>query len=371
MMPHWTSLHIARFRRLRELKLHDLGAINLLVGKNNSGKTSVLESISVLCHPRSAFTWIDTARERELKASRTPILETLGWLFPHAAPRANGFEGTAMLAGVLQQTGGSWQTKASYREFRQTPVAGSFSPETTDEDEAAGDDSEYAALLDVTATKLTREQVIESEFHESFQFSGKSYRAAVTESAPFLPCQLITPVSHRTNQSLLMTLTQIIREERKPEIISLLKLLAADVEDVEILAPEGRRAVVNVKHHGIGFVPLAVEGDGMRRALAFSAATTLARNGVLLIDEVETALHPEALTEVFGFLVNVCRAAQVQLFVTTHSLEAVDAMLASVGDAVSDLVAYHLPPRDSGQAVLRLGGKSIRDLRQVGGLDLR
>jgi ABC-type multidrug transport system ATPase subunit len=92
---------------------------------------------------------------------------------------------------------------------------------------------------------------------------------------------------------------------------------------------------------------------------------------ILLLDEVETALHPEALSGVFRFLVEMCRAARVQLFVSTHSLEAVDAMLASVGDDVSDLVAYHLPPRDSHQTVYRLGGQSIRSMRSEGGVDLR
>ena len=37
-MPHWKSIHIERFRRLEGLRLDNLGTVNLLVGKNNSGK---------------------------------------------------------------------------------------------------------------------------------------------------------------------------------------------------------------------------------------------------------------------------------------------------------------------------------------------
>jgi predicted ATPase len=92
---------------------------------------------------------------------------------------------------------------------------------------------------------------------------------------------------------------------------------------------------------------------------------------VLLLDEVETALHPDALASIFRFLVQACRATGVQLFVTTHSLEAVDAMLRSVGAEVDGLVAYHLPPRGSSHSAYRLSGESIRSMRTEGGLDLR
>jgi hypothetical protein len=178
-------------------------------------------------------------------------------------------------------------------------------------------------------------------------------------------------VSHRTSRQLLAGIDQILEDRMKPEVIRLLQLLAPDVEDIEIRSPQGRGAVIHLYHSKIGHVPLAVEGDGMRRALAFASACVQARGGVLLLDEVETALHPEALSGVFRFLVEICRDLQVQLFVSTHSLEAVDAMLASVGDDVSDFVAYHLPPRDSDQTVYRLGGESIRSMRSEGGVDLR
>jgi AAA15 family ATPase/GTPase len=42
------SLKIKNFRCLEEFDLPQLGRVNLLVGKNNSGKTSVIEAIHIL-----------------------------------------------------------------------------------------------------------------------------------------------------------------------------------------------------------------------------------------------------------------------------------------------------------------------------------
>lgn len=360
-MPHWKSIHIERFRRLENLRLEDLGAVNLLVGKNNSGKTSVLEALAIASNPTSATQWIDVGRERELKSARTPVLEVLGWFFPHDHPRENGYDGTAAMQVSLKD-GGSVDIHAEYKEFRQVEMT----PEPEDSEEES---SEYAATLEIRLKSVPRQSLLEEEpvIHE---FSGKRFKEVRT-GTPLVPCQLVTPVSHRTSRQLLAGIDQILEERMKGEVIRLLQLLAPDVEDIEIRSPQGRGAVIQLYHSGIGHVPLAVEGDGMRRALAFASACVQARGGVLLLDEVETALHPEALSGVFRFLVEICREQGVQLFVSTHSLEAVDAMLASVGEDVGDLVAYHLPPRDSGETVYRMGGNSIRSMRSEGGIDLR
>lgn len=51
--------------------------------------------------------------------------------------------------------------------------------------------------------------------------------------------------------------------------------------------------------------------------------------GILLIDEIETAIHKKYFEDIFGFIVKACRAYHVQAFITTHSIEAVDGLLAT------------------------------------------
>ena len=84
-MRHLESITIHQFRGLRDIKLDNLGQVNLLVGINNSGKTSVLEALSIYCHPLDIRVWLSTARQREQEniVSLTPILDSLRWLFTH------------------------------------------------------------------------------------------------------------------------------------------------------------------------------------------------------------------------------------------------------------------------------------------------
>jgi AAA15 family ATPase/GTPase len=44
------EVHIQNFRGISNLQLEELGQVNLLVGRNNSGKTTALEAIMGRCH---------------------------------------------------------------------------------------------------------------------------------------------------------------------------------------------------------------------------------------------------------------------------------------------------------------------------------
>ena len=113
------NITIHQFRGLRELELKNLGQINLLVGINNSGKTSVLEALSIYCHPLDLKVWLNTARQREqeYRVSRTPYLDSLQWLFTHEAM----IEQEQLNHGVISITGnGSFKVQkieAIYEEL--------------------------------------------------------------------------------------------------------------------------------------------------------------------------------------------------------------------------------------------------------------
>jgi AAA15 family ATPase/GTPase len=94
----------------------------------------------------------------------------------------------------------------------------------------------------------------------------------------------------------------------------------------------------------------------------------LAKNGILLIDEIETSIHFSALSQVFTWLIQACKTNKKQLFVTTHSLEAVDAMLDADSEK-DDVVAFRL--NDDNQPPQRFAGELLQRLRSNRGLDVR
>lgn len=81
------NLHIERFRGIRDVELNDLGQVNLVVGQNNAGKTSVLEALAIYANPLDPLAWYATAMRRDGGMSD---VEAIGWLFPQVQGKAVG-----------------------------------------------------------------------------------------------------------------------------------------------------------------------------------------------------------------------------------------------------------------------------------------
>ena len=98
-----------------------LGRVNLFVGVNNSGKTSVLEAISLHCNPLNALEWINTARRRYVESSGEHDLDAVRWLFPqhHADQEDEYYKGE-----VRVEAGGKYpnlESRAYYNGIVGTP----------------------------------------------------------------------------------------------------------------------------------------------------------------------------------------------------------------------------------------------------------
>ena len=68
-------------------------------------------------------------------------------------------------------------------------------------------------------------------------------------------------------------------------------------------------------------VPIGFLGDGVGRLFSMALAFHQARDGMILIDEVENGLHHSALKDVWKDLNLLSQEFDVQVFATTHSYE--------------------------------------------------
>jgi AAA15 family ATPase/GTPase len=119
-------------------------------------------------------------------------------------------------------------------------------------------------------------------------------------------------------------------------------------------------------------MPLSSFGDGVRRVLVIASGMSMAKGGVLLIDEIESAIHKDAYAEFFNWLYEAARFYKVQIFATTHSLEAVDAILSASLKLPDELVAFQLPDRDSkSKDIKRFSGDILESLRFDQRIDVR
>jgi energy-coupling factor transporter ATP-binding protein EcfA2 len=364
------SLTIHRFRGLRDLELSGLGDVNLFVGENNSGKTTVLEAISTYCRPLDPLEWLATGSRREIDLPRALLLDALKWLFPQVnEPERGLYTGETFVSGS-----GSFrvlESRATYNEFLSVDSSVgdegmSFQP---DDVRRLGADLEMRTVFRVEQRSLFERGPTAESSEIVRLWQDERFTAHKSPSDPLLPVATISPISHWVEQRQIKQLTEVTLGGIKDEVLEALSLIDPGIQDLEILSRRGTYATLHIQHKEVGLAPVSAFGDGVRRTLMTALTLPTVKGGILLVDEIQTAIHKSALNKVFGWLVKACSDNNVQLFATTHSLEAVDAMLKVKKVDLANIVAYRL--NEIGQPAQQFAGELLYGIRYERGLDVR
>ena len=117
------NVSIHGFRGLRQLRLENLGRINLLVGENNCGKTSVLEAMSVLCDPFNPHEWLSMVTRRDFGGLDENRVQSLRWCFEQSSEMSDSVPQTRDAKCEIECSGKSTVCRlhATYREFVGEP----------------------------------------------------------------------------------------------------------------------------------------------------------------------------------------------------------------------------------------------------------
>ena len=376
------DVSIDGFRGLRNLSLEGLGRLNLLVGENNSGKTSVLEALSILCNPMDPYEWLAMVRRRDFGGLDETRIQSLRWSF--------------------LQTGELVDPELMFRGFCEMKRSGAFplqmlsvdyvdfigEPNSKELERIARRRRKTAPPLEmdepyrgaeithsVVTNPSTSHERIAVQFWEDEQVMGSPYRPTREGS---LPTETLTPYSYQLNRLQTRSFSnRLFASNADPtkgrgNILELINQFDPDIVDIEIASLRGVRPALYLNHKRMGPAPLSVFGDALRRAvLLASTLHKLKGGGVLLIDEIETGIHICALERVFKWLAQAAKQFKVQVIATTHSLEAVDAIAESMADGIDELVTFHLNQTDRDTLVKRIPGELLQRLRRERGLDVR
>jgi len=324
------SLEIRNFRTFSRLAIQRLGRVNLVVGKNNVGKTTLLEALRLYgsIWPARTANYILWERDEVAGKPGDTILFFLQSLF-HGR---NVNQGDVATIGPLAPTAEARPLRISVvieSERRSIgagwlPIGptGSFIPDirvALDFDSMAGH-FRLSATGEITFD-LPSSNIKPPEIDPGPPFMrGATNPAGTVETARRWDRIALTEGEKRVFRAL--------------EIVAPIRA-ASFVEDAR--DPRGRIARVRVD--GIPDpVPLAVLGDGVVRmfqiavALEYAAVVGGSSSGtplpenvfpILLIDEIDMGIHYTLHTDLWRFILRAARDLGIQVFATTHSWDCV------------------------------------------------
>lgn len=318
MAKYLKNLFIERYRGIKDLRLNDLNCVNIIVGDNNSGKSSILESVYLLRSPFSFENVLRTSRMRDVGIfSGLNLYTNFLSIFPK----------NSEIAKIYIQSDGDFGKITIKLEGEEKEVL-------LEEKDLQGLSysnrvARMPRLIGQEANAFIGKMVssVNAEIKEKpIRFTSFSrYMLSRSNSDTAINIDYLSPISHITDNAF----NNIVKNDGYKDIcIQLIRLFDNDIEDfVYIKDDNSSRAIEYVKSKKKGLMPLSTYGDGIKKVLSLANGIIKASGGVLLIDEIDTSIHYKYYGEIFNFLIKAAMKWKVQIFITTHSLEAIDEIL--------------------------------------------
>lgn len=276
----------------------------MLIGKNNSGKSSLLEAIFLLAGMSNPILPENINRIRGLKQKATENLKLLFYrLKLHNQPSFEGtFEDTAKRSLSL---------KPVYRKAQHQEVIQTISGEETTSDATTS----HPAMTGLEFKfSIKQKHSKEQNFTNSIQFdpfeirTNSSYKEAIA-------AVYITGSSNESNA--LLRYSEIVKRKKSDIVLNALQKIDPQIEAIHAL-PDG----LYFNYRNIDeLIPSNIAGDGVRKFLNIITTIAEKTNSIVLIDEIENGLHYTAHKSLWESILHLSEDFNVQLFITSHNLE--------------------------------------------------
>lgn len=339
----YNAIRVTNFRGIQSLAVEDLGRLNLFVGPNNVGKTSLLESLWLLRNPNNPVLTLPLAMTRGFN----PVLQS-----PDSLWHTLFFD---------MDVGQRIAIEADRSDGVSEKLAITLANEWIGEIETGNDQSVTTAAATASGPPQTLlytysmdgEPPLVASF--SLGLGRANYRGDPTfaqraeRASPFSP--FLSTRQRPSSEELADRFTKVRDEQGIAAFVRGLKTLEPRLHDLSIgyslvdRQPSLRAHLTGLKTP----MPVQLLGEGVGRLAEILLATTTARDSVVLVDEIENGLYYRNLETAWEAIDAASQEANVQLFATTHSAEFVQtAIRALPGDSALDFRLHRLERDEDG-----------------------
>jgi hypothetical protein len=300
----YKSFVVQGFRGFKELRMGGFQRVNLITGRNNAGKTSLLEALFI--HSGAANISLPFVIEglRGVTQFQGGLEDSLSGLFNDFDTRPSiRLEGEDQL-GIKRTC-----------ELRLIPA-----PTTIRSGEPHAPSVELARALELRFFDTGRPEPAST----TAVLENGQVRLNPPPIPPLYHGYLVSPRSldHKSDGERFSELVKTVGEEER--FVSALRVLEPAIRAVRLFSHGG----LGMIHLDVGlkrFLPLAYAGEGMVRFADILIAVASAKNGIVLIDEIENGVHYSVLDKLWEATAEFAERFNAQVFATTHSLECIKA----------------------------------------------
>ncbi|EIJ42293.1 hypothetical protein BegalDRAFT_1399 [Beggiatoa alba B18LD] len=308
------NVKIENFRTFSCFDIKELGQVNLFVGRNNAGKTAILEALEILMSNHWRVLLKSSDRRNE-------YIETLG--IPYI-DISHLFTGHYLDVNSWFQISGIARNEQQKQFIKLNLIDNS-------------DELEKRLTVQIESSYLEKSL---SMSLEKFMYDDRHIDIKNFSKSP-----LFLSTSGANDEQLQRLWDSIVATPAEEKVYEALLSVLPTLE--RIVFTSSNRGNVFIKLKNTERLPLGSMGEGVRRLLGLAIYIVKSEGKYLLIDEIDTGLHYSVIEDLWRFIVQTAKQFNVQVFATTHSSDCVRALAwlqADQPELAKEVVLYRVEP---------------------------
>ncbi len=357
------SFTIENFRCFQDFAIKPLERINLIAGKNNVGKTALIEGMFLFAgatNPQLPMS-INVFRGIEVFELKPELLTETPWnsLFLN-------FDENKMIALSGIDVNGKSKKERRLNMKIERKESELVMKRVPDREKEGFILSELTGkTLELTYTDESKKVIKSKLIIEGNRIRVDSSPVPVPYNAIFMAAR--TRISAAEDAQRYSNIEIVGQQE---VLLDILKLIEPKLKRLTIVVNAG----VPMIFGDIGLdrlVPLPIMGDGMARVCSLVLAIANSQNGIVFIDEIENGIHHSIMEKIWTGIAEAARRFNTQVVATTHSRECIVSAYSAFNRSERYDFLFHRLERGNGKIEAKTYDKETLEAAIETGFEVR